>query len=816
MGLLNTVRRLSRIAPPGVHELPEEELTWPAIRGRSVQILEAEPPALSRNLVLYTVAADLSGHLVLPEPTECGAVGLDQLTLATGSADLSHYLTFSLPAGYEAAPVSEPEVIDLGDELYPAAIEVLDLLDPLARPAAHGTIYVKKEEEIRSRGEARTQVRVQPQNLRQRLDPKKPRGLDIFEMLLPILMPPATTEFRDDLLFPDELYPFQRAGVKWLFENEAALLADDMGLGKTVQAITAFRALVRRSLAKQALVICPKSVVVNWMRELERWAPELIAIRIHGSVETRHLAWRAYIGKCHVLVATYDTVRQDQALVAGRLFELIVADEVQRIKNPDAVTSRVVRQLAVRHRWGLSGTPLENRLDELIAVFGFIKPGLFRLDDAAALSPRAVRDRVAPYILRRRKEEALPDLPPKVIDTKWVELTDSQRECYDRAEQEGVVRLRGRPDVTIQHVLALIQKLKQICNFDPLTGGSAKAEFLLDYLDDACVDGQKVLVVSQYVETLKELSERLSDYEPLVYKGSLTVGQRSQVEAAFASNDHHKVLLLSLRAGGLGLNLMRANYVLHFDRWWNPAVERQAEDRTHRIGQERTVFVTRLICHNTIEERIERLLERKKILFQQVVDELADVSLERVLSEEELFGLFGLTAARRTRDTAPVPPRAVATQQGVRSQPTAVVIRPDTPFSNVVRLPQILRESEGYIWWADPYFNIQGLEELIVAVDPALVSEVRILSGPRYVDDRARRDFLKFRAELEGKGIDAQWRVLVKFSHDRFILSGLTCFNMAPVDTILERPKYSEILETPNRPPFEEWWEKGTPIESWH
>ncbi|MGQ9588588.1 MAG: DEAD/DEAH box helicase [Thermoplasmata archaeon] len=725
----------------------------------------------------------------------------------------SRDLVLTQPDTHETAELGKPQLADLDADLLLLPFEIVDVLDPMARPTAHGTIYIKKEDKVVQRGQARTKTRVEPFGLRKRLDPKgEPKGLDIFEMLLPILMPPAATEFREELLFPGELYPFQRAGVKWLFENESALLADDMGLGKTVQAITAFRALIRRSLALQALVVCPKSVLTNWMRELKRWAPELVAIQVHGNQQRRRIAWRAYVGKCHVLVTTYETIRQDRESVRGRTFDLIVCDEVQKIKNPEAAVSEAVRNLSGQRRWALTGTPLENKPEDLVAVFEFVKPGLFQTGEIPFLSLRALRERVRPYILRRRKEDALPDLPEKVIDSKWLELTESQRRTYDRAEREGVDRLRTASDVTLQHVLALIQKLKQICNFDPQTGESTKLEFMLEeFLEEACEDRSKALVISQYVETLEELRRRLGDYEPLVYTGQLSTAQRGKIEEAFSSRDEHRVLLLSLRAGGLGLNLTRANYVLHFDRWWNPAVERQAEDRTHRIGQLKTVFVTRLICQDTIEERIEQLLERKKIIFQEVIDELADVSLERVLSEEELFGLFGLTPPRRVREKPPEAAREVAVQPASAEKRAAVTIRPEEPYSNLVKLRRILRESEEYIWWADLHFHSRGLEELIVCIDPAIVHDVRILSGPANVDERAKREFARFREEVQRKGINADWRVLRDFAHDRFIVSKNACFNVPPINSIL-RGSYGEMLQTPNRPPFENWWDRATPI----
>ncbi len=773
MGLLEMLRRQFPISLPHIEQLYEEELSWPQVKASSVSIPTIVPPEISRDFALRQ------------------------------------------PQIYEIPCLAEPDVLDLSGEILLPPPDIVDLFSPLVRPMANGTIYIKKDEELIQRGQRQTKIRVEPFRLRQRLDPAKPKGLDIFEMLLPILMPPATTEFREELLFPQELYPFQRAGVKWLFENESALLADDMGLGKTVQAITAFRALIRRSLALQALVICPKSVLTNWMGELTRWAPELIAMRIHGNQPVRRLAWQAYVGKCHVLVTTYETVRQDHELIRGRPFDLIVADETQRIKNPGTEAAQAMRSLVARRRWGLTGTPVENDEKDMMAIFRFIKPGLFQTSEIPLLSARSVRERVRPYVLRRRKEEALPELPKKVVDTKRLELTESQRQAYVQAEQEGVVRLRATTDVTVQDVLALIQQLKQICNFDPNSGESTKMEFLLEeYLEGACTEDQKALIFSQYVRTLAEIAKRIDEYKPLVYTGQLSMTQRDDIVNAFNLKDEHKVLLLSLRAGGLGLNLVRANYVLHFDRWWNPAVEQQAEARVDRFGQHRMVYATRLICKETIEERIDHILERKKFIFHEVVDELADVTLQRVLSEEELFGLFGLTPPRRVRQSPRDRDAVTAAQPSATEQRAAMEITPKTPYSNLLNLRQVLRKCERHIWYADRYFNPRGLEELIYTIDLAVVREVRILSGPENVDERAKREFARFCEEMEQKGVSAEWRVLKGFAHDRFILSESACFLVPSIDTIV-RGQYSQILETPNRPPFDDWWKTATPIKDY-
>lgn len=800
MALLDAVRR---IAPPVVTVVPEAELAWPEVLGRSFAIPVVNPPDLSGDL-----------NLALPKVVE------------TSGLELSAVDTAPYPM------LGQPSTISLEALFEQVDIEVIDLLDPLRAPVADGTLFVKKQRQERVRGVTKTISRVEPMWMDERLG-RRPKGLSLFELLLPVLMPPAATDFTGDLLFPADLYDYQRAGVKWLFENSAALLADDMGLGKTAQAITAFRALIRRSQALCALVVCPKSVLTNWAREIDRWAPELVAIKVEGGQSTRRLTWSAFLGKCHVLLVTYDTLSRDADLLRGRTFDLVVTDEVQYIKNASSARSRATRNLGARRRWALSGTPLENKLEDLITIFGFVKPGLFQPTEAAnpnMLSAQAVKQRVAPFVLRRRKEDALKDLPPLVVDTKWLDLTEAQRKTYDSVLTTGVSRLRARQDVTVQHVFALLAELKQICNFDPATGESAKADFLGDYLEEACSGGQKALVISQYVEDgLKRLQDRLTseapEYKPLVYSGGLSSTQRDAVIRAFQTDDSHRVLLLSLKAGGVGLNLTRANYVLHFDRWWNPAVEMQAAARAHRIGQTRTVFETRLVCQDTIEEKIEHILHEKKILFDQVVDDLSDMRLERVLSEEELFGLFGLSPPiRRAPPSREEPVQADGRKAlqsatgsslagGSRQPPISAVIRAETPFSNRVALRETLRSAEEYLWWSDPHFSARGLEEILATINPAAASEVRILSGPANVNEPAKRDFEHFCAELRPKGITAEWRVLEKYAHDRYIITKHACWNVPPVNSVLApQNNYSEILPTQNRPPFEEWWQTAKPL----
>ncbi|GFP35374.1 hypothetical protein HKBW3S43_01166 [Candidatus Hakubella thermalkaliphila] len=527
--------------------------------------------------------------------------------------------------------------------------------------------------------------------------------VDPFDLIFPILQPPLGENFDSPIAFQPgmELYPFQRTGVKFLADHERALLGDEMGLGKSIQAIVAIRFLLRMGKITKGLILCPKSVLTDWERKLWEWAPELRVVKVRGPKEQRQIWWNS---PAHLYLTTYETLRQDlsssleasnsviiesdgtritpcpnegcsQRLrmdkeifgiqvqwptchhifsytpvedIAKKQFDFIVLDEIQKIKNPGADITKATRQIDAPIRWGLSGTPLENRLEELISIFSYLKPGLLHNGDA--VSPRKVKETIKPYFLRRRKTDALPELPQKACEEAWLELSPTQREAYDRAEQEGVVALNKQGDpITVHHILALITKLKQICNIDPASKESCKLEYLSEKLEEISEQDDKALVFSQYPDkTLKFLEPELKQFNTLTYHGSLPDSQRDEIVKRFQEEEDRKVLLMSVKAGGLGLTLTRANFVFHFDLWWNPSVAAQAEDRAHRIGQKKTVFVTSLFTVDTIEERIQNLLKRKRELFNAVIDDLSDTNLSKVLTEEELFSLFNLQKAKPT------------------------------------------------------------------------------------------------------------------------------------------------------------------------
>jgi SNF2 family DNA or RNA helicase len=443
------------------------------------------------------------------------------------------------------------------------------------------------------------------------------------------------------------LLPFQVEGVKALVERPALLLADDMGLGKTMQAIHALREVLSGDPAAKALVIVPAGLVGQWRSEFQRWSPDLLLSTIRGPVSDRAWQWRA---SANVFVVSYDTFRSDFTLnphaPVAREWDVVILDEAQRIKNRDTTIARCCKQIVRRRAWALTGTPLENTLDDLASVLEFVRPR--RRDDR--LPPLRVDDRALLPLhrsvqLRRRKIDVLPELPAKTVIPLALELTEGQRASYERAERAGIIRLRELgPDVRIEHVLELITRLKQICNFCPQTGESAKIEDLRHRMATLVAEDERALVFSQYVDDrfgVHRIAASLAAFEPLSYTGGLSQQERERVIERFREDRRHRVLILSLRAGGVGLNLQEASYVFHFDRWWNPAVERQAEDRTHRMGQVKPVFIYTYTCVNTIEERVAAILARKRALFDEVVD-TTSIDLRASLSLQELLALFGL------------------------------------------------------------------------------------------------------------------------------------------------------------------------------
>ena len=439
---------------------------------------------------------------------------------------------------------------------------------------------------------------------------------------------------------PFEPFPYQLEGIAFLMPRHSALLADEMGLGKTAQAILAIRLLIQAGMARKVLIVCPKPLVFNWVRELKLWASDLPNEVFSGDTELRRATW--FVSNCPVKITNYELLTRDADFLTDERdsFDLVVLDEAQRIKNHDSRTARVVRSIKRSRSWAMSGTPIENRPEDLINIFEFVDPGRVPRDTPSKRIPQLTAD----CILRRTKDEVQSDMPPKFIRDLPLELTPAQREAYDLAEKEGVIRLNDLGDtITVQHVFQLVMRLKQICNFDPVTGSSVKMEQLVADMEEVAANGRKAIVFSQWVEPLEILAKALEAYGPMQFHGKIPSAQRPAIIDQFKSDPTKHVILMSYGTGSVGLNLQFTNYVFLFDRWWNPAIEDQAINRAHRVGQKHPVTVTRFMAENTIEGRIADVLTAKRKIFNDLLEQNGPPP-SLGLSEDEIFGLFDIKA----------------------------------------------------------------------------------------------------------------------------------------------------------------------------
>jgi len=525
------------------------------------------------------------------------------------------------PAGVVSAAMTSPEVRTFGFSFEG---------DPESLPGTgRAKSLFPSLDGVRSGRCASRQTRIRP-----------PRDIVKLEDRLRLLLQPPLESLLSirDLRFPNRPFDYQLDGIAFLYPRHEAVLADEMGLGKTMQAVTAIRLLAHQGVLRQVLLICPKPLVRNWQHEFNQWAPELPVLSVEGTAARRRWLWRE--SRDLVMITNYESLLRDHAEICGRKndFDLVVLDEAQRIKNLASATSEAVRKIPRRRSWALTGTPIENRLDDLVGIFEFVAPGQI----PARQQPRTIRRSVADYVLRRTKDQVLPELPPKLYRDALVELSPEQAASYERAEKEGVIRLREmKQELTITHVFELVLRLKQICNFDPLTGSSSKLERLEADVEECAASGRKAIIFSQWVETLLELRRALARFGAVEYHGRIAAGRRHQALERFRNDDDCRLLLITYGAGGVGLNLQFASYVFLFDRWWNPAVEDQAINRAHRIGAKDAVTVTRFLTLNTIEQRIDEILERKRALVEAVLGDPL-IATHHGLSREEIFSLFRL------------------------------------------------------------------------------------------------------------------------------------------------------------------------------
>ena len=438
---------------------------------------------------------------------------------------------------------------------------------------------------------------------------------------------------------PAPLRDYQKEGVGFLVQRDAALLADEMGLGKTIQAIIALRTILYGSVSKRAIIITPSSLTFNWEQEIGKWANNLTFRRVMGSFKDRQATYQLPI---QVLITSYDQIRTDAIHMSQNLrFEVAIIDEAQRIKNRYSMTALACRLIQRNKSWALSGTPLENSVDDLESVFLFLRSGLID----AGMPPREIHSRIRSHFLRRCKKEVVKEMPPIIIQDILLQLSDAQQDAYTDLWVERKERIRGYNSSSVSAIglFALITKLKQICNYESQSGKSVKWEALSQILENFSESDDKVIVFSQYVQTLKFISEKMEGFPHDFYTGEMSPESKQQALERFRTNKGPRALLVSLKAGGVGLNIQEASTVVLFDRWWNPAVEDQAIQRAHRLGRDRPLHVLRFLIIDTIEERINKVLKEKRIDFETYIENAENAEL-KILGTEDLFRILQVSA----------------------------------------------------------------------------------------------------------------------------------------------------------------------------
>lgn len=462
-----------------------------------------------------------------------------------------------------------------------------------------------------------------------------------------------------------ELRPYQKTGYQWLMtladHHLGGILADDMGLGKTLQAIVYMKAMADHNPEALFLVVCPSSLVYNWMDELENFAPGLRCRMVAGTPEERADALRD-CSDTDVIVTSYPLLRRDISLYQEKTFHTVFLDEAQFIKNAASLNAKSVKALHSLHRFALTGTPIENSLSELWSIFDFIMPyylmsyskfskryerQILKLQDEKALQD--LNRRIRPFVMRRMKKDVLKELPEKVESKYITELTTEQRKLYlsylEMYRGEFVTEFAtGQFSNTKFQILAALTRLRQICChpgtfLENYEGESGKLELFLQILPDLIANHHRILVFSQFTSMLAIIEKSLKElgYSYFCLEGETKLQDRNDYVKRFNSGEG-QIFLISLKAGGTGLNLTSADTVIHFDPWWNPAVEEQATDRAHRIGQKKSVQVMKLITKGTIEEKIYKLQLKKKELYDSVID--AREVFINSLTQDELKELF--------------------------------------------------------------------------------------------------------------------------------------------------------------------------------
>ena len=481
-----------------------------------------------------------------------------------------------------------------------------------------------------------------------------------YKQLLEDLKNPDKTNWELPNGMEDILRPYQITGYRWLCSlahyGMGGILADDMGLGKTLQTIT----YVLANPGTRTLIVCPTSLAYNWQDEFSKFAPQIATQIISGTPQERADLMQQSTD-VPVWITTYPLIRKDVDLYKAQIFDACFIDEAQFIKNPTSLGAKAVKAVQAKHRFALTGTPIENTLSELWSIFDFVMPGFFCryrqfeecyekpiLRDHDSVQMQKLRRKIRPFVLRRMKKEVLTELPDKIETRRMAEMGAKQRKIYEsylaRIQMELAGDEENTPGGNRMQVLAALTRLRQIC-CHPATfasnyhGGSGKLDLLMEQLPDILEGGHSVIVFSQFTSMLSIIAHELKQRNiPFFYLAGSTSAQERKREVKEFNRGEVKVFLISLKAGGTGLNLTGADTVIHFDPWWNPAVEDQATDRAYRIGQKKKVQVIKYVMKDSIEEKIYELQKRKKQLSDQLIQ--AGESFVTQLTMEEIKELF--------------------------------------------------------------------------------------------------------------------------------------------------------------------------------
>lgn len=462
-----------------------------------------------------------------------------------------------------------------------------------------------------------------------------------------------------------KLRPYQQDGFKWFSTlyhyGLGGIMADDMGLGKTLQFITLMQSEINKDPNINCLIVCPMSIIFNWESEIHKFAPSLTVQVITGIADERKQAIKN-CKKFNINITNYDTLKRDIDLYEKQKFDCCLLDEAQFIKNAHTIGANAVKKINAKHRFALTGTPIENRLSDLWSIYDFLMPTyLFSYDKFRTKFERPIaRDKdkkaieqlskmVAPFLIRRKKADVLKDLPEKIENNSFIQMTEKQAELYDAAAKKLYISLQMQSDAEFRknkiQVLSEMTRLRQLCCSPELyinnyKGGSGKVDACLELLQSVIENNHRVLIFSQFTTMLELIQRewRKISNEPFLYLHGATKNRQALIDAF--QNDQAKIFFISLKAGGFGLNLTNADTVIHCDPWWNEAAQNQATDRAHRIGQTKNVNVIKLVAKNTIEEKIIKLQESKADLARSIIENSDDATTFNKLSKENLLSLF--------------------------------------------------------------------------------------------------------------------------------------------------------------------------------